>query len=150
MGVLYAINTLGAVLGVMGSGFVLLPNLGLSRSLWLTCVSSGVVALTAFVMYCRSAGSSRDEGRSGTTQSRVPESPEPDRVTSPPPAPAGGRLSLRLLLIGYAAAGFASLAYEVAWTRGLVLLIGSSVYAFTLMLTAFILGIGLGSLVFAH
>ena len=45
--------------------------------------------------------------------------------------------------------GFASMIYEVSWTRTLSLLIGSSVYAFTLMLVAFICGLGLGSMVLA-
>jgi spermidine synthase len=49
------------------------------------------------------------------------------------------------LLIGYGLSGFAALVFEIAWTRVLALLIGSSVYAFSLMLTAFIFGLGLGS-----
>ncbi|MFQ5853156.1 MAG: fused MFS/spermidine synthase, partial [Candidatus Binatia bacterium] len=41
--------------------------------------------------------------------------------------------------------GFAAMAYEVAWTRVLVLLIGSSTYAFALMLATFLSGLALGS-----
>ncbi|MBI3858001.1 MAG: fused MFS/spermidine synthase, partial [Planctomycetes bacterium] len=44
-----------------------------------------------------------------------------------------------------ALSGFSSLLYEIAWTRSLVLALGSSVHAFTLILTAFILGLALGS-----
>ena len=40
--------------------------------------------------------------------------------------------------------------YEVSWTRTLGMLLGSSVYAFTLMLVAFICGLGLGSLFLAN
>ena len=50
-----------------------------------------------------------------------------------------------ILLIGFGLSGFAALVYEIAWTRILSLIIGSSVYAFSLMLTAFILGLSLGS-----
>ncbi|HEV3028216.1 MAG TPA: fused MFS/spermidine synthase, partial [Planctomycetota bacterium] len=46
-----------------------------------------------------------------------------------------------------ALSGFSSLIYEVAWTRSLVLSLGSTVYAFTLILTAFILGLAVGSAV---
>ncbi|MHC4994383.1 MAG: fused MFS/spermidine synthase, partial [Planctomycetota bacterium] len=47
-------------------------------------------------------------------------------------------------------AGFSSLAYEIAWTRVLSAMIGSSVYAFSMMLCAFILGLASGSLVFGR
>jgi spermidine synthase len=40
--------------------------------------------------------------------------------------------------------------YEVAWTRALSLVIGSSTYAFTAMLLAFLLGIALGSALFSR
>lgn len=39
--------------------------------------------------------------------------------------------------------------YEVAWTRALALVIGSSTYAFTAMLVAFLLGIGGGSALYS-
>ena len=35
--------------------------------------------------------------------------------------------------------------YQVAWTRAVTLAIGSSTYAFTLMVGSFILGLALGS-----
>ena len=60
--------------------------------------------------------------------------------------PAVPRDPLRLVVvIGLGAAGAASMVYEVAWTRTLTQLMGSSVYAFTLMLVAFIAGLGLGA-----
>jgi len=39
--------------------------------------------------------------------------------------------------------------YEVAWMKVLALILGSSVYAFSMMLTTFIFGIGLGSIAFS-
>jgi spermidine synthase len=46
--------------------------------------------------------------------------------------------------------GFAALSLEVSWSRVLTLVLGSSVYAFSTILTAFLLGIALGSLVVAR
>ena len=40
--------------------------------------------------------------------------------------------------------------YEVAWTRALSLVVGSSTYAFTAMLLAFLLGLALGSAIFSR
>ena len=48
------------------------------------------------------------------------------------------------MLVAFALSGLTSFAYEIFWTRSLVFLIGNTTYAFTLMLTAFLLGIALG------
>ena len=40
--------------------------------------------------------------------------------------------------------GFAALVCEVAWTRTLVLVLGPSTYAFTIVLATFLAGLGLG------
>ncbi|MBI2861572.1 MAG: fused MFS/spermidine synthase [Chloroflexi bacterium] len=53
------------------------------------------------------------------------------------------------LIAAVTASGFSSLSLEVSWTRALVLVLGSSVYAFALMLAAFLTGIALGALVVA-
>ena len=43
----------------------------------------------------------------------------------------------------FAVSGFASMAYEVIWIRLLGLIIGPTTYSFTLVVTAFIMGIAL-------
>ncbi|MGH7675169.1 MAG: fused MFS/spermidine synthase, partial [Gemmatimonadales bacterium] len=45
---------------------------------------------------------------------------------------------------------FASLLDEIAWTRVLVMIVGGSTYAFTLILLVFLLGIGIGSAIVAR
>jgi len=44
--------------------------------------------------------------------------------------------------------GFTAMAFEIAWTRMLAVMIGSSTYAFTLMLATFLSGIVIGSVIF--
>src|SRR5205085_10266584 len=51
----------------------------------------------------------------------------------------------RLVLLTLAVSGFVSMNYEVAWTRALAALMGSSTYAFSIMLVTFLIGIALGS-----
>ena len=51
----------------------------------------------------------------------------------------------RLVLAALATSGFVSMIYEVAWTRALTAMIGSSTYAFSIMLVTFLVGIALGS-----
>src|SRR5688572_23092561 len=50
-----------------------------------------------------------------------------------------------IVLIAMFCSGFAALVNEVAWTRVLSLVVGPTTYAFTLMLTSMITGIGLGA-----
>lgn len=55
----------------------------------------------------------------------------------------------KLLLVGFALSGMAALIYEVVWFRPLQLILGSSVYAVSTMLTAFMAGFALGSYLFS-
>jgi spermidine synthase len=64
-----------------------------------------------------------------------------------PDAPDG---RIFLVLSCFALSGLCSLVYQVAWTRIFSLLLGSSVYAFSLILTIFILGLAVGTAVFAR
>jgi len=51
------------------------------------------------------------------------------------------------LLIAFALSGASALTYEVVWTRAFSLVIGSSTYAMSTVLAAFMAGLSLGSLV---
>ena len=57
----------------------------------------------------------------------------------------GSRLRLAAAAL-FLVSGAAGLVYEVAWTRALSMVMGSSIYAFACMLASFLLGIALGSL----
>ena len=124
LGRLYALNTLGAALGAALTGFLLVPSLGVQTTLWAAAGANLLIGALAFALAdAPSANAPADE-----------------------PAPSRSDLAA-LWALGLT--GFASMIYEVSWTRTLSLLIGSSVYAFTLMLVAFICGLGLGSMVLA-
>jgi spermidine synthase len=117
VGVLYAVNTLGAVCGTFAAGFVLLPALGLAwtmRAAALLPATAGTIALL----------------RRG--------------APAPPGAPPHPVPGARRAILLYAASGFLGLVAEVAFTRQLVLVFGSATYAFTTMLGVFLLGIGTG------
>ncbi len=127
----YGLNTVGGVLGSLAAGFVLIELVGLHRSL----VGTGVLNLLLGVA---ALGLAR----------LAPSEPAAPRAAAPGPGAPGADARVRRLatwLIGFTA--FASLLYEIAWTRVLILVVGSSTYAFTTILGCFLLGIGLGSLV---
>jgi spermidine synthase len=138
VGDLYAINTLGAVLGCALTGFFLIPQLGLRGSIWLGAVlnlgiATVIVAPLAWRRWRRGPQSALRD----------------DRPDSPEAAPARSRLDAALL-IAFALSGAAAMIYENAWTRALTLVIGMSTYSFTVMLTTFLVGLGLGSLLYAR
>ena len=128
--ILYGVNTLGAVSGVFLATFALLPTLGVRGSSFLGAglyLAVGAIAL----------GLAR--------RAPVADAPTP----TPKAVGAGPRAPLARwnpALLAYGTVGFTSLVYEVAWTRALSMVMGSSIYAFACMLAAFLLGIALGSL----
>jgi len=128
LGRLYGINTLGAVLGVALAGFVLIEHLGIARSLWLTAlVNAGLGVLAIYL-----------------ARPVTPMRP----VAAVAARPRTALAAVALVLLGITA--FASLLDEIAWTRVLVMIVGGSTYAFTLVLMMFLLGIGIGSALVAR
>lgn len=130
---LYWINTAGAVFGTLISGFVLLPAVGLRLTIAAAAALNAIAGLIAL--------RTGREGVSALCKKR-PRS----KVTA---AARGSRQvpSIALLFL-FAIVGCTAFAYEVAWTRQLAVSIGSSTYAFTLMLATFLAGSVIGSAAF--
>jgi len=122
LGLLYGANCCGAVGGALASSFVLIPTLGLFKTTLAAGLTNVLIGLAAW--RCQD-----DE---------VPARPAPRRAG--PLAKAAPTL-----LVVFAAAGMASMLYQLAWTRVFSLLFGSSVYVFSVILAAFIGGLSLGS-----
>ncbi|NIM02008.1 MAG: hypothetical protein GTN89_14600 [Acidobacteria bacterium] len=134
VGTLYAINTFGAVTGTFLAGFVFVPHLGVRQTLWATAAVNGVLGLAAVWLARR-------------IRQPLPAEPEAIDAAGTAARPTPRRVPLVLLVFGLS--GFGALVLEVAWTRVLALVTGSSVYAFSLMLLAFLVGLAAGSAFFA-
>jgi len=132
VGVLYAVNTAGAIAGTLCAAFWLMPELGLRRTVWVGAALNGLVFALAALL-ARGAA---------TPPIPTPASPTPvgPRAAS---APEAGGFSW--ILPAIALSGAVSFAYEVLWTRLLGQLLGASLDAFASMLASFLLGIALGS-----
>jgi len=126
---LYWVNTTGAVAGTLVAGFLLLPAVGLKRTVGVAVALNLLAGVIALVM---SRGFPPSETRAVAARARH----------------AGTQTLSRFLLAGFALVGATAIAYEVAWTRLLATALGSSTYAFTLMLATFLAGIVLGSAAF--
>ncbi|HTH63785.1 MAG TPA: fused MFS/spermidine synthase [Gemmatimonadales bacterium] len=130
LGRLYGINTLGAVIGTALAGFVLIEHVGIRLSLVGTAIINIAIGLIALRL--PDPGGSADPGREPGVSVDVPV------------------LLRRLALVLLGATAFVSLLDEIAWTRVLVMVVGGSTYAFTLVLLCFLLGIALGSALVAR
>jgi len=129
---IYGINTLGATIGAFSAGFVLLPNLGISHTLFCAAATNIAVGLGVY-------------GLLANTRPRAGEVPA-SGMANPADRDLGELAQPGLLLAGFALSGFAALLYQVVWIHSLVLVIGVSIYAFGTVLTVYLGGIGLGSL----
>jgi len=131
LGWLYAINTYGAVFGVLVSGFVLLGQIGEQGTLLVAGGLNACAALLALLMASKRL-----------TSQPVQESLEVVDTDPIQPYPTFLR---RLALTTMFVSGLGALAYEILWTRLLVLLLETSIYAFSVMLGTFLVGIAWGS-----
>jgi predicted membrane-bound spermidine synthase len=129
--ILYGANTLGAAFGALLAGYSIIPLLGLSKSTMLAAVANLAVALLALRMQ-----------KSWLAPEAAPAAP---RHAAPAQASVQLRAQGRLALVLLAAGGFVTLALEVNYIHLLAVVAGNSVYAFSLMLFAFLLGLGAGA-----
>ncbi|MBI4330094.1 MAG: fused MFS/spermidine synthase [Chloroflexi bacterium] len=133
---LYFINTLGAAFGAFLAGFVLIGASGMMAATFVAAFVN--VAVGASAMWVQRLVRPAEGPASGLSAAESTAAPGHNSISKP--------MALTLL-IGYGFAGFAALGLEVLWTRVLALVIGSSVYAFSLMLVAILMGIAVGSLI---
>ncbi len=133
LGRLYGLNTLGAMIGTALAGFVLIELVGVRASLWTTAAINLAIGAAAIVL--------------GREQSLAEPGRKPGDDQSLPTS-RDHLHNLALILLAFTA--FASLLDEIAWTRVLIMVVGGSTYAFTLILLVFLLGIGLGSIIVAR
>lgn len=133
LGVLYFSNSLGASLGAMLSGFVLVPWVGLPGAL----TAAGVLNLAIMGLALLE--------RAPTKALPVASEGAGAEVGPSRDSRSGLRRWVLLLLCVAFATGLSSFIYEIAWIRLLSMVIGSATHSFEVMLSAFVLGLALGS-----
>ncbi len=123
-GILYAVNTLGAVIGAFLAGFIFIEIFGLKTTLLTASAVNMLIGITFILM---------------------------DSKTTPlasPPEPSGhyhmNHEDLMVLII-YGITGFIALSCEVLWTRLLIFSWKSTAYSFSIILMIYLFGSSLGS-----
>jgi spermidine synthase len=126
---IYGVNTFGAFCGAFAGGFFLLPLLGLKKSVFLGAAVNVLIGIIA-IQFARGKSQEAEDIDEADDQS-----------------PTSGNIIVPLT---FGIAGMTSMVYQLGWTRGLVLSIGSSTYAFSTILAAFLAGLGLGSFAYSR
>jgi spermidine synthase len=130
--VLYAVNTTGAIVGVLFGSLWLIPALGLSRTFLVAASLNLLVAVLAWM-------ASRDEAPvADAVEAAVPHTANTVTV---PLTPAARMTVLAVIALS----GTVSLALEIIWFRILVFYLRPTTYAFASMLAAVLLGLAVGS-----
>jgi len=133
-GGLYAANTLGAAAGAVLAGFILIPALGLQGTTF-AGVALNLVAAAGAWWIAKSQGTLLP-GHDETPQSGHQAKPKSSQPIAADPW-------LAALALG--ASGFASLTLQVVWTRLLAQILGPTTYAFSTIVSIFIIGIAIGA-----
>jgi spermidine synthase len=123
LGFFYGGNIAGAVLGSLLAGFYLLRVFDSAVATYVAVAVNVAVGLLGLVL-----------ARS------TPYTPQQSGGVVAQRAPGAG-----LVYVAIALSGMTALAAEVVWTRILSLLFGATVYTFSLILAAFLVGLGIGS-----
>ncbi len=119
MGMLYGANTGGAVTGCLLAGFYFLRVFDMGTATFVAAALNVVVGLVSLAI-------------AGKTESVAAEPPQPARAYWP-------------VYVAIAISGATALGAEVVWTRILGLLLGATVYTFSIILGVFLIGLGIGS-----
>ena len=124
MGFFYGGNIAGAVAGCLIAGFFLLRIFDMPSATFIAAAVNALVAAIGLMLSRKSP--------------YAPVSTNASEKARP--------ASLRtLVLIAIALSGMSALGAEVVWTRLLSLLLGATVYSFSIILTVFLVGLGIGS-----
>ena len=126
IGLLYGINTLGAALGTLLAGYVLIGFLGFDGAVYVAVLLNGLVGLFAFILSCWQLSVA---GWSEKAQRTM-----------------GGNIvwGYKTILLASFLVGFIGLGFEMLWIRILLIVNKNTAYAFPSILFVFLLGLALG------
>ncbi|HEY6804714.1 MAG TPA: fused MFS/spermidine synthase [Pyrinomonadaceae bacterium] len=124
---LYACNLAGAIIGTLAAGFILLPLLGIHTTILVAACINTIIGLTAVF------ADRRNTNQPSTTATRTDDaSPVIEKAQA-------------FWLVAALASGFVTISTQVAWTRILSMVIGSSTYAFSIVVALFLVGLAGGA-----
>jgi spermidine synthase len=151
VGRVYSVNTFGAFVGTVLSGFFMIAYLGVSNSVSIAVTGNIFAAITCLLIASKLYKPIAEPKKTKVNQAKKIKQIEnkitPTNQYAKPPKRQ--KIILITLMVAFGISGFSAMVYEVAWARTLVMIIGSSTYAFTIMLATFLMGLAIGSFIFS-
>ncbi len=135
---LYGVNTIGAVCGVIAATFFLLERLGTRLTIFSGVALNAAVVLAAFTLSARSPAAGNGE------ESAVAQLPS--RARRDASFPDGAAMPRAFILPAAALTGFCFFLMEIVWYRMLSPILGGTTYTFGIILAVALAGIGSGGI----
>jgi spermidine synthase len=170
LSMLYFTNSLGAVMGIVLTGFIFIPQYGTNGTLVVAAVFNLVIGVSVWILAGNpqhTVATAVDDRAQPTSEPTTEPTIEPtqtkigaesnanskehlqnDLNASEPTTPQEirYRFDIPLWLFIAFGTGLTSFIYEIDWMRMLSLMMGASTHSFDIMLAAFIAGLSIGSL----
>ena len=126
----YAGNLAGAIVGTIAAGFFLLPSWGVTATIWLAAATNLLIGSVALSLDRHR----HSPGRRVEIQERFASNPRAGPID-------GATFWLWCAFVS----GFVTIGMQLVWSRLLAMIIGSSTYAFSIVLALFLAGLTLGA-----
>jgi spermidine synthase len=127
-GLLYGGNTVGAVFGCLLAGFYLLRIYNTATATYVAAAINVVVAAISLGLAARTPAQAGAGGSEEVTPARIAAGHAPWTV-----------------YVAIGLSGACALGAEVVWTRLMGMMLGSTVYVFSIILAVFLIGLAMGS-----
>jgi spermidine synthase len=137
---LYTRNLVGAICGCIAAGFFLLPAFGVTATIYTASVINMVIGIVAILADRRVS-----EEPAVARETHFKEESR-DSVQTQAAQLTGTKFWLLCAFIS----GFVTISTQVAWTRMLSMIIGSSTYAFSITVALFLVGLSAGAFFIAR
>ncbi|HEX7998592.1 MAG TPA: fused MFS/spermidine synthase [Pyrinomonadaceae bacterium] len=150
---LYTCNLLGAIFGTLAAGFILLPNYGVRLTIYTAAALNLLIGVASIIIDRRDSSNSK----ALETTNNSPSASQTDGSTTDGAGPASFSSftpkvtedNTKFWLLCAAISGFVTISTQVAWTRVLTMVIGSSTYAFSIVVALFLMGLAGGAYIVA-
>lgn len=146
---LYTCNLLGAIFGTLAAGFLLLPSFGIRLTIFIAAAINFIIGVAAIII-------DRKDEQTSTQHETIEqvleeandvsvEKQERETEASAHSLSSKPEGSTKFWLLCAVVSGFVTISTQVAWTRVLTMVIGSSTYAFSIVVALFLLGLAGGA-----
>lgn len=142
---LYTRNLAGAICGSLAAGFLLLPFFGVRATIYIAAVINIIIGIVT-ILAERRIETTTEISANDPAAPTILETQSDAAQAIAETAAGDSRFWLTCAFIS----GFVTISTQVAWTRMLTMIVGSSTYAFSIAVALFLLGLSAGAYLIAR